>query len=540
MAVLVVVAVTTLAVPGSAQAGEVVIEATGAGRVTSDPPGIDCRGDTGGTCRADFGPGEAVTLTAEADAGGVATWDERCRSKTAPGPRATCTEYASGATGSLGVSFTPGVPDQITVTIEGNGGRVVSDPAGISCPETCEATFPRGTVLQLRAIPVNGFFGRFPGCSIGASRICEFTVDGPRAVTATFRARDPRPGEVRIHTRGHGIVAGIDPPHFRCPVECIIGFPYGSRDIAAVGVPFTDVTDTPRSVGVLDHWEGECARAFADARCRLEPDPDRPRETTAVFRENAKLLAGVVGEGQIVTVSGPRRDDPRLTCAERSCAKRLRPHSRYVFRAVPARGHEFARWTGWCSRAFEDDTCTITEGFFPNARVATTAEFRRVVRGAITVAVQGDGRVRYGERSCTTICIDRVEGGDSPRYAAEAGGGWEFDRWDGCPAASGAVCRIGSDRGAHTIRAVFSPRVRISFRVRGMGRVTGGGLSGCTSSCSQTLAAGGGDRTFTASPAGGWTFDHWEGYCSRAFEDATCRVRGIHRDESAVAVFRRR
>ena len=76
------------------------------------------------------------------------------------------------------------VQEPLTVTVRGSG-RVVSRPAGISCPGRCTASYDRGTRIQLLASAARNqaFGGWTGGCSGKASCV----VPAGSTVTATFR-----------------------------------------------------------------------------------------------------------------------------------------------------------------------------------------------------------------------------------------------------------------------------------------------------------------------------------------------------------------
>lgn len=77
----------------------------------------------------------------------------------------------------------------LTVEIEGGGsGRVLIDPRGVACRESCEHGFATGTRVSATADAAKG--SRFEGWSdtcTGTDR-CSLVMDGARSVTATFEA----------------------------------------------------------------------------------------------------------------------------------------------------------------------------------------------------------------------------------------------------------------------------------------------------------------------------------------------------------------
>lgn len=80
----------------------------------------------------------------------------------------------------------------LTVTRSGGGaGTVASSPSGVSCPGSCTASFPAGTVVALSATPGAGSeFSGWSGACSGAAQ-CTVTMNGTRTVTATFAVVPP-------------------------------------------------------------------------------------------------------------------------------------------------------------------------------------------------------------------------------------------------------------------------------------------------------------------------------------------------------------
>lgn len=66
------------------------------------------------------------------------------------------------------------------------GGKVVSDPPGVECTESCTVAFPKGTNITLTATAANDshFAGWSGGCS--GTGICELQMNTSRPVTARF------------------------------------------------------------------------------------------------------------------------------------------------------------------------------------------------------------------------------------------------------------------------------------------------------------------------------------------------------------------
>ncbi len=159
----------------------------GTGRVVSTPSGIDC----GGTCTSSFGPGTALTLTAMPDAANAFTgWGGACA---AAGVNATCMITVDAAA-DVSAQFDVG---QISVTVAVTGpGAVTSNPAGISCAPTCNASFAGGAQITLTAAPQGtAVFGGWGGAcaAAGVNPTCMLTLSGNVTVNAVFEPFYLRP-----------------------------------------------------------------------------------------------------------------------------------------------------------------------------------------------------------------------------------------------------------------------------------------------------------------------------------------------------------
>jgi len=151
----------------------------GTGTVTSSPAGISC----GAACSQAFTSGTAVTLTASPAAGSTFTgWSGGGCSGTG-----TCAVTMNAAT-SVTATFTSTVQSfALTVSKSGTGGGTVSSsPLGISCGNTCSASFSNGTAVGLTATAATGSsFTGWSGACTGTGA-CNVTMSSARAVTATF------------------------------------------------------------------------------------------------------------------------------------------------------------------------------------------------------------------------------------------------------------------------------------------------------------------------------------------------------------------
>ncbi len=76
---------------------------------------------------------------------------------------------------------------EVSISKPGGGsGTVISEPAGISCGDTCSAAFSQGTTLRLIATGTNGSTFSGWGAPCAGLDACEVTVTARTALTATF------------------------------------------------------------------------------------------------------------------------------------------------------------------------------------------------------------------------------------------------------------------------------------------------------------------------------------------------------------------
>jgi len=177
------VSVTATFNMGSGPALTVTDAGTGTGTVSSNPAGINMCATT---CSANFASGTQITLTATPAAGSTFTgW-----SGTTCEGTSTCTFTITTST-SVTANFSQGTNNfALTVTDAGTGtGKVMSAPAGISCPTTCSANFASGQVVTLTATPADGStFVGWSGAGCNGTGTCVVTVSAATAVTATFNS----------------------------------------------------------------------------------------------------------------------------------------------------------------------------------------------------------------------------------------------------------------------------------------------------------------------------------------------------------------
>ena len=157
---------------------------TGAGTITSSPPGITCAssgGSPSGQCSAPFPIGTSVTLTATTSNFGG--W----LSGGCSGTAATCNITLAADTtvsAAFGTAYTLGL------TVTGPGAVSAGSGAIVNCGQggPCSGGFPSGTAVVLTATPnAGGALSAWGGdCAASSGTTCTLSMSQARTATAAF------------------------------------------------------------------------------------------------------------------------------------------------------------------------------------------------------------------------------------------------------------------------------------------------------------------------------------------------------------------
>jgi len=147
---------------------------SGRGQVNSNPLGISCPSD----CTETFAPGQPVTLTPQTATRNLfAGWSGDC---SGTGSCVVVMDQVRNVT----AMFDQG--NLLTVTVKGQGGVIISQPGGISCPDDCTEFYNEGQLINLFPDTQPGFeFLGWSGACTG-NAACFVDMDQARNVTATF------------------------------------------------------------------------------------------------------------------------------------------------------------------------------------------------------------------------------------------------------------------------------------------------------------------------------------------------------------------
>ena len=248
------------------------------------------------------------------------------------------------------------IPRTLTIKKAGTGSGEVKCKVNGGSAETCAASYPNGTKLELVATANAG--SEFKGFSSGTGSAeecktspCAFEIELNSSVTATF---DLKPGSnftltVKKTGLGSGIVTSF-PAGVNCGVTCSAEFEGGAKvtlsKSADLGSEFVK-------------WSGACSGTGA-----CEVTMSSPKEVTAEFKLKAtpefKLTIAKAGTGQ-----------GTVTCNGTTCAASYPAGTEVTLAATAASGSIFVGWSGGgCSGTA---SCKVTL----NADTTVTATFNK-------------------------------------------------------------------------------------------------------------------------------------------------------------------
>lgn len=394
-----------------------LVNKTGNGTVTSNPPGIAC----GDTCGANFASGSTVTLTASPTGGSTfGGWGGACSGT------GSCTVVMNG-TQTVTATFTP--PSQATLTVvkEGAGaGTVSSAPGGITdCGGTCTANFSVGTTVTLTANATGGstFAGWGGACSGSGS--CVVTMSGNQTVTATF---NPPPSTATLTVMksgaGSGTVSSSPAGISNCADTCTANFTAGSA-----------VTLTANATGgsTFAGWGGACN---GTGPCSVVMNGNQT--VTATFNpppSTNALQVNRTGSGNGTVTSAPAG----INCGG-TCNANFPSGSTVTLTATPAIGSTFSGWSGGCAGA---DTCTIVMSSDQTVIAQFDGMFDLVTL-SVSKSGPGEGTVTSAPSgiACGSTCQSGFMRGTTVTLSAEPDDDSEFDEWSGSGCSGDGPCVV--------------------------------------------------------------------------------------------------
>lgn len=376
----------------------------GSGTVSSSPAGISC----GQSCSASFASGTLVTLTASPAANSFfAGWLGACSGVGVC--KITLTKDTS-------VIATFSDSPVLAVTLSGTGtGSVSSNPSGISCGQTCSASFDPGTEVTLTATAAAGssFVGWAGGCS-GTDATCTVPLSASKQVTATFDSSQGAPVlNVRFAGTGTGTVTS-NPGGITCAPTCSASFSVGTQ---------VTLTETPAANSSFVGWSGGgCSGSSTTCTVGLTVST----QVTATFNTNQAVLSvSVTGTGMGTVSSSPLG----ISCPT-TCSANFNTGTEVTLTESPATNSSFAGWSGACSGTAS--TCTVTLSASQQVTATFTATQSEPL---LTVSLGGTGTGTVSSSpsgiSCPTTCSASFNAGTQVTLTETAGTGSSFAGWSG-------------------------------------------------------------------------------------------------------------
>ncbi len=272
---------------------------------------------------------------------------------------------------ALAAAATPASPTRV-LTAGSVGDGVISTADGrIRCEPTCSASFRRGRIVTLTAMPRPNFIFRrwIAGC-VGTAPACSVAMDAATTVRAEFTRIAQ---EVRITVGGPGRVVS-EPPGIDCGAPeaqaCAGEFGRGQQ------IRLVPVVPAGR---VFAGWRGACEGAPAEG-CDLTVAPDN--EIRATFRR----AAAATGPQRLTVEGGLITSAPAGIVCPSDCTAAFPANT-----PVTLGGGQF--WSGDCiGRA---RACTVIPDGETRA-VSSLLAFTDTDEVGVTVSVSGRGRVTAG------------------------------------------------------------------------------------------------------------------------------------------------
>jgi alpha-tubulin suppressor-like RCC1 family protein len=391
---------TNSANPLAPWVGNISVQATAGGTVTSSAAGINC----GTTCAGSFAFGNTITLTATPLAGYTfGGWSG-----------ASCS-----GTGTCAIPITGGTPVSATfnttlaVAVTGSG-TVTSSPAGINCGTNCSANIPAGSTVTLTAVPATGSaLASWTGACAGngTSPTCSVALAAAASVGVSFTTTPTLTVALSASAGGSGSVTS-SPAGINCGATCSAAFAYGSS---------VTLTAVPAAGSTFIGWSDPCGSATT---CVV---PMSAAGTVTAAFSQPGLNINVSGNG---TVTSAPAGTP---CTTTGCTLAFAAGTPVTLTAVPSAGSVFAGWSGGgCSGT---GTCAVTvqnftaiNASFVDANTAwslstNTDHSCMVTAGGAVRCWGGNGNSQLGNNSTANSPLPVQPLGLASGYVAVSAGG---------------------------------------------------------------------------------------------------------------------
>jgi hypothetical protein len=342
---------------------------------------------------------------------------------------------ALGALTSAAGGATAAKP-KLRLSVEGDG-AVASRDGRIDCGQRCSARYRSGSVVSLGAVPESFFaFDHWSGSCVGTVARCFVSMDGARAVRATFTRRTAK---ISLSVSGPGTVTS-EPAGIVCGKggdRCSIELPSGTSltlkatpDDGGLFGKWSDLCGTGEQCPLVVDRDMELLAAFAHD----DPDPDQPQLT-------------VTPEGSHVTSDPPGIDCPP-TCEAEFPSGTL----------VTIQG-DITKWTGLCVGVVRQCAIILDNSDGTGTGGPPPPPARRL---GVNVSVSGPGMVSAsGGISCgrSTLfdCEALYSQGATVVLKAKPGTRGKFGFWSGFCTGKKKTCTL-RVTAPKTVQALFRRR----------------------------------------------------------------------------------
>jgi phospholipase C len=175
----------------------------------------------------------------------------------------------------------PPVNFQLSVQATGaGGGTISSNPVGITCGQSCSASFSSGTQVTLtEAAAANSSFAGWSGACSGSNATCSVTLSANQQVTASFNAiQNAVVLTVTLAGTGTGTVTS-SPSGINCAPTCTASFTPGTS---------VTLTETPAANSTFASWAGSGCSG-TNSTCGLTLNTSE--QVTATFNTTPSLAS---------------------------------------------------------------------------------------------------------------------------------------------------------------------------------------------------------------------------------------------------------
>ncbi len=387
----------------------VTVGGSGAGTVTSSPPGIHC---SAGSCEAEFDINTSVTLTANPGANSeLGNWSGAC------GGSGGCTVTMSQDR-AVGALFTDTTVQHTLEVLKVGSGFVFSPGAGgINCGATCSGVYNDGTVINLSHTggSAGWVFSHWEGgpCQGLTGTSCPVTMNQDHLITAVFVPNTQR--SLSVVRMGDGRVYS-DPEGIDCGGSCSSLFEQNTEiALHAVAQPGWRFVQ----------WSGGACAGQTEPLCELQLAADT--EVTATFEvlpPQYSLAASVEGGGRLIS------DPGGINCPAGSCTALFDPATQVQINVVTAASSTFLGWTeGPC-----EGTTVPVCSFSMDEDITIAAEWTPILRN-LSISLAGDGSGTISSLpegvDCNLDCQHQFPSGLVVELIATPAPGSVFSGWDG-------------------------------------------------------------------------------------------------------------